>query len=531
MYQRPVTPQLTPEEAEESLNARPPTPPPVPEKSSARPVPTKSPSESIVTAQQRKRKWSIFSVSYRSPMTDSLLDSRLSNEKDRDVSPSPAITISKAPDTATSGERRRKSSIMPFFHLPPYFARDRGERASDSPSPSPSPSPSLSPLAIFEERGERIQAQQRPRANRMSSSDPVSPLSHPANAIFQSRPRLIRFTSRDRLSPPIEPLPFTAPVATLPPVAESQQSLPLQPPSTPRKDSKASTISQKHATSAPTSPEKQRPKRHSSILSHLFSQSTTNNTTPQTPTQPHAALTPSAAEDSPTPHFFNRRFALPNVRSSSSSPTPLLRRLSRSPPRQPPVDPLEVSNFYQTPYSQRYNDTRRTEMAAVRARMEAELNEDNGDTEQDADEDEDNGDGDRNSNADSVANEAGEGMARKSRGKGRRGGGFELDVPDHLPNSPLCPLDTRRKSGGKAICPMHGRGKKGEGVGGKFGGRGVVTMGSVARGRGGGEGTRERVRGRVATAGNGNDIGNGRRQPEIVFDSTLERVGTDGRDW
>ncbi|KAK4986107.1 hypothetical protein LTR66_007962 [Elasticomyces elasticus] len=36
---------------------------------------------------------------------------------------------------------------------------------------------------------------------------------------------------------------------------------------------------------------------------------------------------------------------------------------------------------------------------------------------------------------------------------------FELDVPEHLPNSPLCPLNPKHKSGGKAICPLHGRKK------------------------------------------------------------------------
>ncbi|TKA53768.1 hypothetical protein B0A49_12046 [Cryomyces minteri] len=34
---------------------------------------------------------------------------------------------------------------------------------------------------------------------------------------------------------------------------------------------------------------------------------------------------------------------------------------------------------------------------------------------------------------------------------------FVLDVPDHLPNSPLCPLSPKHKSGGKAVCPSHGR--------------------------------------------------------------------------
>ena len=34
---------------------------------------------------------------------------------------------------------------------------------------------------------------------------------------------------------------------------------------------------------------------------------------------------------------------------------------------------------------------------------------------------------------------------------------FVLQVPDHLPNSPLCPKHPRHKSGGTGICPVHGR--------------------------------------------------------------------------
>lgn len=37
--------------------------------------------------------------------------------------------------------------------------------------------------------------------------------------------------------------------------------------------------------------------------------------------------------------------------------------------------------------------------------------------------------------------------------------GFTLDIPDHLPSSPLCPLNPKHKSGGKTICPLHGRAK------------------------------------------------------------------------
>lgn len=34
---------------------------------------------------------------------------------------------------------------------------------------------------------------------------------------------------------------------------------------------------------------------------------------------------------------------------------------------------------------------------------------------------------------------------------------FEWDVPEHLPGSPLCPLNPKHRSGGKGICVYHGR--------------------------------------------------------------------------
>lgn len=34
---------------------------------------------------------------------------------------------------------------------------------------------------------------------------------------------------------------------------------------------------------------------------------------------------------------------------------------------------------------------------------------------------------------------------------------FDLNVPDHLPNSPLCPKNPKHRSGGKGICVYHGR--------------------------------------------------------------------------
>lgn len=34
---------------------------------------------------------------------------------------------------------------------------------------------------------------------------------------------------------------------------------------------------------------------------------------------------------------------------------------------------------------------------------------------------------------------------------------FEFDVPEHLPASPLCPANTKHKSGGAGLCVYHGR--------------------------------------------------------------------------
>nr|POE54448.1 allergen asp f 7 like [Quercus suber] len=84
---------------------------------------------------------------------------------------------------------------------------------------------------------------------------------------------------------------------------------------------------------------------------------------------------------------------------------------------------LEVTNFHQTPFSTRYHDARRAEKLAQRALLEeALLNiqhraEDNEHTDLE----------------------------------------YELDLPDHLPSSPLCPLSPKHKNGAAGICPMHGR--------------------------------------------------------------------------
>ncbi|KAI2466810.1 hypothetical protein F4781DRAFT_434025 [Annulohypoxylon bovei var. microspora] len=37
---------------------------------------------------------------------------------------------------------------------------------------------------------------------------------------------------------------------------------------------------------------------------------------------------------------------------------------------------------------------------------------------------------------------------------------FEFDMPEHLPNSPMCPANKRHKSGGTGVCVYHGRRKR-----------------------------------------------------------------------
>ncbi|KAF2774375.1 hypothetical protein EJ03DRAFT_322962 [Teratosphaeria nubilosa] len=148
-------------------------------------------------------------------------------------------------------------------------------------------------------------------------------------------------------------------------------------------------------------------------------------------------------EDTPEPATTHRRGCIlpkPEPMSSRQSFASLIRKASRSQlklikskssqatfasieedPETPEKYTTEVTDFWQTPYSTRYNDAKKTEMNAIRHMVDEALDDD-------------------------------EMMDVRL--------GFELNVPDHLPNSPLCPLDPRHKSGGKALCPLHGRKRK-----------------------------------------------------------------------
>ena len=130
------------------------------------------------------------------------------------------------------------------------------------------------------------------------------------------------------------------------------------------------------------------------------------------------------------------------------------------------LDPLEVTDFHQTPYSQRYGDARRAKMAQIRSYVDEVLGSNDYDS------------------------------ATKLP--------FELNVPDHLPSSPLCPLNARRNSTSPVLCPMHGR--KGSQVK-------PTTRASTIRGRA----TRRDEPTRTSS-----------HQPTIVFESGDQSHGGDG---
>ena len=71
------------------------------------------------------------------------------------------------------------------------------------------------------------------------------------------------------------------------------------------------------------------------------------------------------------------------------------------------------------------------------------------------------------------------------------------DVPDHLPGSPLCPLDAKHKSGGRGICPLHGTRK-------------AMVLASAQK-------RKSRVGGVVG--GQRGSLTGAKREPAIVFDS------------
>ena len=142
-------------------------------------------------------------------------------------------------------------------------------------------------------------------------------------------------------------------------------------------------------------------------------------------------------DDSPEPARAKRRSSIMPKRSLQSllpklSFHRLRSKLSRADlsATSEEEDPLAVTNFEQTPFSQRYGDARRAEMSVIRSLIDEALDSD------------------------------AEGEGESDECKWLHASEFALSVPDHLPNSPLCPLNPQHQTGGKSICPLHGRRRK-----------------------------------------------------------------------
>lgn len=145
-----------------------------------------------------------------------------------------------------------------------------------------------------------------------------------------------------------------------------------------------------------------------------------------------ADLDPSQRVPAKRSHSITPKLSVTTLLHKASLPQ--INKLKKKPsvttltPSQPdqlssrPSFDLTVTDFEQTPFVQRYGNTLRAEHNRIRNLVDATLDDDRDDEE----------------------------LVQL---------GFEQDVPDHLPNSPLCPLSSRHRSGGKGICPLHGRRK------------------------------------------------------------------------
>ncbi|KAK5163259.1 histone deacetylase [Saxophila tyrrhenica] len=314
----------------------------------------------------------------------------------------PDIRIS-SPGLAKS---RRKSSISSYFS-----SRPRLPNLSAANTPSPAASPGLST------HWEDVLAEGQDRRHVKDPSDPLSPFTMPAR---RAKPTLrrsgatLRFPEADR----------TLPAESIAPVVPSGAAVGPQP------KYKAADGQEYYKTSV-TGPnasvnflpsEMKRvdtppvfKKKPTGFKGFFFDMRNTSSTKAD-PESPEAALSKrrgpivsKASLQSLVP-----KLSFPKLKSQSS-------RQSTSARERSPDDRLRVTQFEQTPYSQRYGDARRAKRNQIRTYVEEALGEED------------------------AASESANNMP------------FELNVPDHLPGSPLCPLSPKHKSGGKAICPIHGR--------------------------------------------------------------------------
>lgn len=318
-------------------------------------------------------------------------------------SSTPEIRVS-SPGLAKS---RRKSSISS------YFTRILPETVSPAHTPSSAGSPALST------HWEDVLAESQDPQHVKEISEPMSPLSGPTRRV---KPKLKRHGavlevpgSTKQL--PGEPAPLFIPseVVTSPPPLDQSSSRQMNSKTSVTGPSAAVNFLPSEMKRVDTPPPLKR--KPTGYKGYFFDTGGTPSSDAE-PETPEAGLT-------------KRRGPIVSKMSLQSLvPKLSMPKLKKKPPcfatkgpnAQPPRDPLRVTSFEQTSYSQRYGDTRRAKRTQMRTYLEEMMREDD-------------------------ANESATSMP------------FEPNVPDHLPGSPLCPLSPKHKSGGRAICPMHGRKK------------------------------------------------------------------------
>ena len=381
-----------------------------PTRTSPRPVATKMHSEASSLSLRSLKGSGIFNVSRTRSPAEIAFD--LPNSSIVERSPTPSTPGIKVAPSHSPISRRKSHNTSDF--LGSYFPSRRTQKKSSEALPG-------SEASTLPTHWEDIMAESQPTAHVKELSDPLSPLSVPQQPI---RPKPKRADDKIRSVQTSRQLPTESIV----PVVPSGAITGPQP-------KYKSAHGEEYYKASLTGP---------GALSFLPSEMTRVNTPP--------LRYPGSVSKKPSGFkgfFFDMR-SIPIEQEHADTESPDAASTKRRPPikhrsslqtllpklslpklkhkpshqiqeeQQHPPDPLAVTGFHQTPYSQRYGDTRRAKMSRIQSYVDEAL---------EAEDDE----------STSFP--------------------FELNVPDHLPNSPLCPLNPKHKSGGRAICPIHRRRK------------------------------------------------------------------------
>ncbi|KAK1069488.1 hypothetical protein LTR12_004534 [Friedmanniomyces endolithicus] len=420
VYMKAFTPTMIPTESRQHSPA---SFTPLPEPVALLPV--RRTSDSIMSGQRKRKRSSVFKFNRKTAVAESRYQTPRSGHLGaRPIPLTPAIAVS--PPFESTTKRRRSLQTSSESSLPAYFAQPIRSRRS----PVTTPSLFASPMGTaIETPAPRQSLGHRRTWSQKSSESSVSPGSQP----HSRRPHLRHQATLADIADSDIPasIPDGKEVRTVP-TTFIPGSL-LRSNTLDRDDyhqSKATGTGTVHwlPDEEPKSAPKQLPEATSegkrrSTIKHLFrdlrhtASARSFGSVTETPRRdslgqrssllPLGSMATSLAKAS--------KSSLNLLQSKASQISIVSARLRE--PRERPE--LRVTNFYQTPYSQRVANNRRTELNQIKVYVEEALLDDNDDTIM----------------------------------------GFELNVPDHLPSSLLCPLNPRHKSGGNAICPMHGRKK------------------------------------------------------------------------